>query len=130
MASVKAKGEVRELVDLRPFIPRGAVAQVVAGHRDFISRRADAVRKTLKAFILSCDYVLKNREWAMKELKSQFGYSQQFAELTVPKLNYPAKVTMDRKVIEEALSFLIASKRLAKTKPPAADTIYTKEFLE
>ena len=127
---LKARGEVRELLNVSDYLPKPWSDAVIFAHRDFAKRNPAAVKKAAKAILEGGQFVMRNRDWAIGKLKSELGYSQAAAELVYPELTFGEKVCLDGRIIESARKFLIDFGVVAREKMPPAEELFTTEFVE
>lgn len=131
VAPLRARGEIREVVNLSEHVPRGVGSQIIYGHRDFLPKNPEAVKKTIRAFIKGAEFVMKNREWTIARMMEGklSHYTQETAVAAYPFLRYGSDPKIDRGKIESALSYLIEHGLLARDKALPLERLYTTEFL-
>lgn len=127
---LKARGEIRELVNVADYLPKPWSDAMIFVHRDFAKRNPSAVKKSIKGILEGGQFVMRNREWSLAKLKSEIGYSQAAAELVYPELTFGDKASLDKRIVENGRNFLIEYGVVAKEKMPPADRLYTTEFLD
>lgn len=131
MLPLLVRGEVRELVDMEQYLPRGILAQGLFARRDLIEKKPDLVRKVVKGYLRGAEFYAKNPDWAIEKMQkeSAFGYSAEAAKIAYPKIRYTdGKAEMKR--IESTMAFLLEYGLVAKEKMPSVGAIYAKGFVE
>lgn len=129
MAHLVVRGEIRELLAVDNYIPKGVFAQTIFASRGFLEAKPDAVKKGVKGFILGADYVMKNRDWAIRKMMTELGFSEEAARIAHQDLQYTDGRT-DTKRIDAAINFLVEYGLLAKDKVPPMDKIFVRGFVE
>lgn len=127
---LKARGEIRELVNVADYLPKPWSDAMIFAHRDFARRSPLAVKKSVKGILEGGQFVMKNRDWSIAKLKSEIGYSQAAAELVYPELTFAQKASLDRRIIENGRNFLIDFGVVPREKMPPAERLFTTEFLD
>ena len=129
VAPVRVRGEIREAVKLREYLPAKWLERVLAARNPLIEKRPEVVRKVIKAFFQATDFIMKERTWAMEKMKSFSGYSPEAAELLYPALRYNPDGRFEKEAVENTLKFLVDYGLLPRDKAPAAETLYTNKFV-
>lgn len=129
MVPLKAEGEVRELLAVENYLPKGLTDDIMYGHKDFLEKKAEAVRKVVKGFLKGGEFITKNREWAVQKIRSEFGFSEKAARVAYSIIRYDVE-KIDEKKIENNLNFQIEYGLLAKEKAPPLEKIYAKGFAD
>lgn len=130
MLAVKVKGEVRELLKVEDYLPKGLAAQVLFARRDFLEKKPELVKRAVKGFLRGADFVLKNPEWAIKKMMADVKYPEEVAKAAFPLLGYDPRGRVDEAKVKNVLEFLVDYGMLAKEKAPAVDKIFVRGFTE
>ena len=125
----RARGEIRELLTIDDYLPKGLFAQILFSSRSFLEAKPDVVRKVVKGYLLGADYVMKNQDWAIRRMMTEMRFSEEAAKIAYPKLHY-TDGRIDLKRIDAAVNFLVEYGLLAKDKIPPMDKIFAKGFVE
>lgn len=131
MLPLLVKGEVRELVDMEEYLPRGTLAQGLFVRRELLEKKPEVARKVVKGYLRGAEFYAKNRDWAIEKMQKEaaFGYSAEAAKIAYPKIKY-TDGKVDLKRIESTMAFLIEYGLVPKEKMPPIDIIYAKGLAE
>lgn len=130
MAPLKFQGEVREVVAVRDYLPKPWVDLVAFARTDVAEKRPEAVRRTVRGLLQGAQAVLKEPEWAMKKLQTEFGYAEGLARMIYPGLKYGKDGQLERQALDNVRSFLIEYGLVVKEKTPPLDKMFTMEFVQ
>lgn len=128
MAPLKLKGEFREVLSVRDYLPKDWIDLVIFARNDMVQRRPEATKAALKAMLQSADYVLKNRPWAVERMKSFLGFSGEVANLVYPEITYTKDGKVNSKAIANVVNFLVEYGIIPREKAPSVDMLYTAQF--
>ncbi len=131
-APLKFRGEIREVVAARDFLPGRWSDRIIYAHNDFAKKSPDPVRRVIRGFLQATEFINKNRDWSVKKMQSFSGYSQAAAEGIYPIVRFKKSGRIDPEALQSVLSFLhdnglISSEEKAAT---PVGKIYTTRFLE
>lgn len=129
-APLKFKGEVKELIRMEDYLPKGVSAQVVFARREFLEKNPALVKKVVKGFLQGAEFVIKNPAWSMEKMKVEFRYSPEVAKGVVPWLKYDTRGRIDEANIRNAAEFLIGYGLVAREKVPSLDKLYAGGFTD
>lgn len=129
MAPVKAEGEVRELLAIEDYLPGGLTEDILYAHREFVEKKPEVVRKVVKGYLKAAELVTRDRDWAIKTMKKDFGFSEKVAVVVYPMMRYEFG-KIDEKMIEDNIRFQVEYGLLTKEKAPAVEKIYAKGFAD
>lgn len=130
MGSLLARGEVRELVRMEDYLPKGVAGQVLFARKEFLERNPAVVKKVIKGFLQGAEFVMKNPEWSIEKMKGEFRYSPEVARLAFPWVKYDTKGKVEEARVKNTVDFIIEYGILAKEKIPPLDSLYRKGFTE
>ncbi|MEE8448846.1 MAG: ABC transporter substrate-binding protein [Thermodesulfobacteriota bacterium] len=88
LVKLKASGQARELLNTADYLPSDWVDMIVAARKDFVEGKPDTVGKMVKTVFQGVNYTLKNRQWAISQMKIMNGYSDQAASLMFDSLRF------------------------------------------
>lgn len=128
-APLKVQGFVRGLGSLKDILPKEWSDLTVSAHKDFLARRPELVKRSIKAFVEATDYVKKDQEWTLEKLKTFSRYSEAAAKEIYSILFYSKDGRIDKKMIENVRAFLIEYDIIAKEKAPLVEFLYTNQFV-
>lgn len=129
-ARLKYQGEIRELVNVRDYLPKEWADIIVLARRDFVNARPEETSKVIRVLLAGADFVMKNRSWSVEMMKKVTGYPEGLAQAFHPYLRYGRQGHINQKALENILGFLVAYSILPKEKAPAADDLFTNKFLQ
>lgn len=129
-ASLKAQGEVRELVTMGDYLPKGVAGQVLFARKEFVEKNPALVKKAVKGFLHGAEFVMKNPDWSIEKMKAEFRYSPEVARLAFPWLKYDTGGRVEEARIKNTVDFIIEYGILAREKIPPLDSLYRKGFAE
>ena len=124
LLSLQAKGTVRVAVNLMDFVPGAIGAQLIVAHRDFVKKNPESVRRAIRSFLQGADFVLKNRDWAVKKIITHYRFSKEAAGLAFNIFRYGSNGRIDVKKIKDARQFVIDSGKITREKAPALKSLY------
>ena len=128
IVNLVTRGEIRELVSTKPFLPEKWTSVLVGAHNKFMQEKPKAIRKANRAIFQSTDFLMSNREWCLEKMKS-LGYSRKSAVLIYSTLKFGKTGTIDPAVLQSIINFLLDHGIISKEKLPAMDKLYTNRFL-
>ena len=130
MATLKAKGVVRELVALNDYLPKGLVSQVIFSRKDFLSSNPNAVNKILTGWNKGAEFVMNNKKWVIEKMKQGLlsSYNDEGARTAYPWLRYEDRGKVNIVKIKNARKFLIDFGLLAKEKAAPLEAYYAKGY--
>lgn len=131
MATLRFKGEVREVIKVNDYLPRPWIDLAIFGQREFLNKNPDQARKALKALFQASAFVMRNANWAVKILKEQYRYPEALArQFHRDNLIYGKQPKISRKAVENARDFLTDFGVIPKEKAPSVDDLYSNKFLQ
>lgn len=130
MAVPKIKGEIREVVKVEDYLPKGLAAQVVFARRDFLEKNPALVKKVVMGFLQGAGFALKNPEWAVEKMMAEVKYSSEAARGVLPWLKYDPRGRLDEAKIKNVVEFLIEYGIIAREKAPSLNKLYDRGFTE
>lgn len=131
MAPLLFKGEMRPAVAVRDYLPREWMDVTISARKDFAQKNPQVVKRGLKALFQAADFVMKDSDWTVEKLKSQYGYTEAGARMVHRDiLRYGKEGKIDRKAMENVRNFLIDYGIVPKEKVPPVESLYTNEYNE
>ena len=124
MAPLKLKGEAREVVAIKDYMPKEWVDMVLWVHQDFL-KKGTAIRGTIKGLTQATDFIMKNPDWSINKVKSHFGYSDQMAKFSYGLLSYGKGAAVEPKALENVNHFLVEYGIVPKDRMVPVDKLYT-----
>lgn len=128
MAVLKEKGEVREVANLEPFLPKPWVAQVIVARRDFVKNQSPLVRRALAALIKSGNFINQNEDWAVQKIREQQGVSPGTAREMYKGLKYSPDGKTNPQALDNLRKFALEFGLLKREEMPLLEQLYTPEF--
>lgn len=130
LAALKAKGEVREVLRVNDYLPKGYEhLNMVFATRPFLDKNPDAAKRVVKGFMEGAQFILKNRDWTLEKLKSDFNYPEEAAKLALPLLQYKSDPKIDPAKVQGAIKFLVDFGLMPKEKAPAVARVVAEGFV-
>lgn len=129
MAPLKLKGEVREVLLVKDYLPKDWSENVLVAQKKFITSNPETVRKSIKAFFRAANFVPENRSWAIERMTTTLGYKKDVANAIYLRLNYGKKPKIFPKALENIMSFLVEYGVVPKEKALPAKDLYTTRFI-
>lgn len=130
VAPLKAKGEIRDVLNLNDYVPEGPGQQILFAHTGFLQGKREAVRMVIRGFLQGATFLMKDRGWTIEKLKADYGYSQEAAEVVFPMLRYGTEGSISLKKLEAVAKFLVESGLLAKEKVPPLDKLFVQGLVD
>ena len=130
IATLVDKGELREVVSVKEFLPKEWTDIVVVARKDFAGKDPEVVRKGARAVIRAANFVQDNRAWAVEKLKSKLGYEEKAAESVHAELRFGKDGKVNVKALENVVNFLAEYGIIAKEKAPKVDALYDRSFVQ
>ena len=130
MIPLKFKGEARDILSVRDYLPKPWMDTVILARKDFLAKSPEVVKRTVTTTLAAASFVLKNREWTIQKLKSFYGYSDEIAKVIYDSLEYSKDGRIERRAVENVRNFLIDYEIVPKDKTPPADELFTTRFTE
>lgn len=126
LLSLKAKGEARIGVNLSEFVPGAKVAgaQAITAHRDYVKKKPEMVRRSIRGYMRGAAFVMKNKDWSVKKVVSHYRWSEQAAKLASAQFSYGTDARIDASKLKAAVAFLVDNGLLVKEKVPALESLY------
>lgn len=131
MAGFQQKGELRELVRIRDYIPPDSVDNVMVAHKEVIGKEPATVAKVVRAGLQTLRFLRDNPAWATQKLALITGHSEEVARLVYEEMMriYTRDGKISPKALENLRDFLIEYKIIAPEKAPRLEETYTGQFL-
>lgn len=129
-APLKARGEIREVISLRDYLPKDWVDIVLFARKAFAEKSPEMVKRAITATVRSANFVLENPEWARGKIKEAFGYTDEAAKVMYGELRYGKDAKISRKGLENVLNFLIEYDIIKRERAPSLDAVYAPKFIE
>ena len=130
MAPLKVKGEARELVSLREYLPKEWTGLIVTAQKKFLESKPDAARGAVRVLVRSTAFVMKNPQWSIEKMKSFFGYSDELANHVYRLLNYKSDGRINRNALINCRNLLVENQLIPKEKSPSPDELYREGFAQ
>lgn len=129
MAPLKYKGEVREIVATRDFMPKEYSDVVILARKDYLEKKPEAVKAGVRAILQATDFIHRDREWSVEKMQSFSGYSADAARgLYEQALSYSKDGRIDKKVLENVINFLVQYGMVPKEKAPPVERLFASGF--
>ena len=129
VANLMVAGEIRGLVALRDYLPKEWLDNNVFAHKEFLEKRPELVRKTLRAIFQGVDFVRQNRPWIVEKLKANYGFSEEAARMASEGIYAGKGREIEPKSLENVKNFLIDYGLIQKEKSPAVEKLYSNDYL-
>ena len=130
MINFKIKGEVRDFLKVRDFLPKPWIDTILIARRDFVKRQPDIVRNMVRAIIEANRFIKNNPNWSLQKMKAISRFSEQAARLMYKGL--AAGLSQDGRIDPRGLknisNFLFEFGIVPKRKSLPLEEIYTREF--
>ena len=131
MAPLILRGEVRELLRMDDYLPKGvSILALLFARKEFLEKNPGLVKKVVKGFLHGAEFVMKNPDWSTERMKAEFKYSPEVAREIVPWLKYDTRARIDEAKIKNTVEFLLEYGIVAREKVPSLDRLYRKGFTE
>lgn len=130
VAPLKYRGEVRELITLREYLPKIWLDTVMLARGDVAAKKPKALSSLIKGYFRGAEFSLAHPEWAMEKLRTVYGFSRDEASRIYAALNYGRDPRIDRTAVENMVAFLIRYGIIPREKAPAPDLLYTNQFAD
>lgn len=131
MAHLLTKGEVRQLLAIDDYVPKGVFGQTIFARRTFLEAKPEAARKGVKGYLSGAEYAVKNRDWAIRKMMTEadFGLSEDAAKMAYRELQYSdGRINLKR--IDAAIDFLVENGLLAKDKIATKERIFAAGYAD
>ena len=128
MLGLIVKGEVRVLLNVDDYVPKGLRSNIVFARTDFLKKKPEVARKIVKGFFRGGQFAMKNPKWAMGKMKTDYRFTDQMAKLAHPRLNYDPKGTIDESKIRNNIRFLVDNGLITKDKVPPMEKLRALGF--
>lgn len=125
---LKARGELRELVNTFDYLPKEWADMVLIAHKGFVKEKPDQVKRVVKSIFQSIDFIEKNGQWSIDKMKAVQGFSDQAARLLYQSFQYKKDGKISAKGLENVRKFMIDYGQIARDKAPPVEAVYTTEF--
>lgn len=129
-APLKYRGEVRELISLREYLPKKWLDTVIIARRDVAAKKPKALSSLIKGYFRGAEFSMAHPEWAMEKLRTVYRYSRDEASRIYEALNYGRDPRIDGTAVENIVAFLIRYGVIPREKAPALDLLYTNQFAD
>lgn len=125
---LESKGRVRRIIAVPDYLPKPWMGRVVYSTNSFIKEDPDTVAKVLRAINTATKFIMENKAWTVKTLKSHSRYNPEAAEMGYPRLKYSADGRIDKAALANVRDFLIKFKLVKEAKTPPVEKMYTDRF--
>ena len=130
MVALKARGEVRELLYVTDYVPWTRTAQTLIANRAFAEKKKEVVKRVVEGFMEGAAFVLANEAWSIEKMKSDFGYSEAAARLSLPIFRYGRDGRISAEVIKDSIEYLVSVGDISRAEVPPVETFYLKEMAD
>lgn len=124
------KGEVRTVVQLKDYLPKEWIVRVASARRELVENSPDLVKRFVKAFLQTTNFIMTNPAWNIAKMKTELKYSDEVAKATLPMLRLSLDGRIDRKAVENVVGFFVENGVLAKEKVPPVERLFTSRFTD
>lgn len=128
MAPVKLKGEAREILAVKDYLPKEWVDTTIYARRDQVEKRPKAVKGTIAGILKAGEFILKNPGPAVARIQSHFGYPEELAKFSYQRLHYGGDGKINPLALERVQEFLVEYGIVAKDKARPLKELYTVRF--
>lgn len=126
---LELKGEMRKLLRVDDYLSREWMETAVFAEKDFALKNPDIVRGAVKAIVKSIDFIQNNPTQTMDRMKAESKFSEEGARRAYGILTLNKGAKIDRKGLENVLSFLIEYGLIKKEKAIPVDEAHSPRFL-
>lgn len=130
MASFKARGEAREVINGRDYLPKDWIWFTIHARKEFSEKNVSATKRGIKAFLVASEYLKKNPDWAIAKLKTHFGYPEEAARLVYGIVQYSRDGKIQAKAVENVVHFLVEFSMIPKERRPALNQVFSPAFTQ
>lgn len=116
------------MLNTADYLPSDWVDMIVAARKDFVEGKPDTVGKMVKTVFQGVDYTLKNRQWAISQMKRMNGYSDQAASLMFDSLRFSRDGQLSEQGLRNVRDAMIKFGVIKEEKAPALKDIWTSKF--
>lgn len=128
MAPLKYKGELKELIAIRDYLPKKWTDAVVVARRDYLDKNPATAKKAVTALFRSFDFITKNPQWSVARLKSFLEYSDELAKGVYQAVQYGGDGRVDPEILQNVTNFMVENGLLPKEQAPPVDKVYKSIF--
>lgn len=129
MATLKVRGEARELVAVKDYLPRPWVEQVLMARKEVTEAKGESVRKAISGFLKSARVVVRDRPWSLEKMVSFSGYPREAAEYLFGYISYSETGRTDLKAIANVARFMVEYGLVPEEKVPSSALLFTNNFV-
>lgn len=130
VASLKVKGDIREIASTQGVLPKKWSNQLMTAHKALAERKPRIIKAGVKTVLESVKFIMTNPTWAMEKLRSRWGYNEEAAKLVFKALRYGTDGKIDPEVLQNVNTFLVENGILAKEKAVPIEKLYTTRFID
>lgn len=128
VAELKVRGEVRELLAINDYLPKGWLGQLLFSEKEYTKKNPDTVRRVIKSLLAGAQYTIQHPDWARDKMKTISRFSPGAANLLFNSMEFSRDGKIDRKAMENARKFLIDYGIVREDKTPPASELYSRDF--
>lgn len=130
VANLVAKGELKELMGVKGQLPKDWTDLVLLARPEIAEKSPGVVKRFVKAFFQSTNFVQDNRPWSVEKLKTELNFSDQAANLVYEELRFSRDGKINPKAFASVLEFITEYGILPKEKAPDIGRFYTTRFTD
>lgn len=127
---LKVRGMVRSLISMKPYLPEEWPMHVLFSHIEFIGKRPEVLKRTIRVFLRATEFVQDNPEWTIRSLMSYSKYPEDAARETFKLMKYGRDGKINIKALNNVRNFLIDWGVISEEKAISLELLVNRKFTE
>jgi NitT/TauT family transport system substrate-binding protein len=132
MLTLKLEGKVREIAEIKSFLPKDWISYSVAAQKDFIANDPGTVKKVVQSIFEANRFIMsaEGKPWAVAKMKEINNYSDKGAAISYDTLGLSQDGKIGREGFKNLLDFMSEYQILKKDEVPPVEKIVDDQFVK
>src|ERR1700683_1800588 len=132
MLTLKLDGKVREIAQIRSYLPKEWISYTVVAQKDFIANEPSTVRKVVQSIFEANRFIMsaEGKPWAVAKMKEINNYSDEGAAGSYETLGLSQDGKIGREGLRNLLGFMSEYTILKKDEVPPVEKIVDDQFVK
>jgi len=131
MLTLKLDGKVREIAEIKTFLPNKWISYTVVAQKDFIAKEPATVKAVVQSIFEANRFIMsaEGKPWVIAKMREINGYSAEAASASYDTLALSETGRIGTKGFENLLEFLSDYQMMKKDEVPAVGKIVDDQFV-
>lgn len=132
MLTLKLDGKVREIAEIKSFLPKEWISYSVVASRDFIAKEPATVKKVVQSIFEANRFIMspEGKPWAIAKMREINNYSAEGAAISYDTLGLSTDGKIGTEGFKNLLGFMSEYQILKKDEVPPVEKIIDDQFVK